>query len=253
MAQPSRTQKEIRDFSHGGLSLNKSILVISDQHFPYHHPDIIAFLRTLNAKYKFDRVVNIGDESDGHAWSYHEKDPNLASPSDELELIKVYLKPLIKLFPEMDILMSNHGSLHLRKGKTAGLPSQIFKNYREILDAPRTWRWHDHLIIRLPDGTDCFFTHGKSPTPTKLSKQISMSTVQGHYHSKFQVTRWMRGSNLAFCMHVGCLIDDSSPAFAYNKQTIERPVIGCGAIIGSEPKLLPMILSSKGRWTGFVP
>jgi hypothetical protein len=42
-------------------------------------------------------------------------------------------------------------------------------------------------------------------------------------------------------MTIGCLIDDASLAFAYNKNTLKRPIIGCGAILDGQPKLLPMI------------
>jgi hypothetical protein len=39
--------------------LSKSILVISDQHAPYHHIDTLDFLAAIKAKYKPDTVVNI--------------------------------------------------------------------------------------------------------------------------------------------------------------------------------------------------
>ena len=42
----------------------KSVLVISDLHIPYHHPQAFDFLKALKAKYKPDHVVNIGDELD---------------------------------------------------------------------------------------------------------------------------------------------------------------------------------------------
>jgi hypothetical protein len=42
--------------------LRKSILVISDQHAPYHHIDTLDFLKAIKLKYKPDCVVNIGDE-----------------------------------------------------------------------------------------------------------------------------------------------------------------------------------------------
>ena len=44
--------------------MNKSILIISDTHIPYHHPDLIPFLKDLKEIYKPDRVIHIGDEVD---------------------------------------------------------------------------------------------------------------------------------------------------------------------------------------------
>ena len=58
---------------------NKCILVISDTHCPYHHPDLISFLKTIKKKYKPDRVIHIGDEVDSHAISFHDSDPDLYS------------------------------------------------------------------------------------------------------------------------------------------------------------------------------
>ena len=42
--------------------MNKRILIISDTHCPYHHPDLIPFLKSLKKKYKPDRIIHIGDE-----------------------------------------------------------------------------------------------------------------------------------------------------------------------------------------------
>ena len=55
----------------------KNILVISDMHHPYCHPDTVPFLKALKAKYKFDTVVCIGDEADFHDASFHDSDPDL--------------------------------------------------------------------------------------------------------------------------------------------------------------------------------
>ena len=39
---------------------NKSILIISDTHFPYHHSDTISFLKEIKSVYKPDKIVHIG-------------------------------------------------------------------------------------------------------------------------------------------------------------------------------------------------
>ena len=48
---------------------NSRILLISDMHIPYHHPDLLAFLQHLKDKYKPTRVICLGDEVDKRAIS----------------------------------------------------------------------------------------------------------------------------------------------------------------------------------------
>jgi len=95
--------------------LRKSILVISDQHAPYHHIDTLDFLKAIKLKYKPDCVVNIGDEMDWHSISFHDSHPGLYSPSHELVVARKFLQDLEKLFPKQHIMDSNHGSLVFRK------------------------------------------------------------------------------------------------------------------------------------------
>src|ERR1700761_9219831 len=98
----------------------KSILVISDMHHPYAHPDVTRFLKAVKAKYRPDSVVCIGDEVDFHALSYHESNPDLDSAGKELEKAIKALRPIYALFPKVTVIESNHGSMVLRKSLTAG-------------------------------------------------------------------------------------------------------------------------------------
>ena len=234
----------------GIIKKNKCILVISDTHFPYQHPDTILFLAALKSEYKFDRVVHIGDEIDGHAISFHNHDPDLISPSDEFQLSIERLQPLYELFPKVDVIESNHGSLVYRKGKALGLPRHVFKSYREILKAPKGWSWHFDLTITASDNMPIYFCHGKTSSPGRLSKSMGMKTVQGHYHEKFEIIYWANPTGLYWDMRVGCLVHDASRAFAYNNTNLQRPIIGTGIILDGQPKLMPMILDKRGRWIG---
>lgn len=227
----------------------RSILCLSDQHHPYQHPDLIPFLKALNDRYRFDLVVNLGDEVDHHAISFHESEPGLAGPSDELNNAISALQPLYKLFPRMEVIDSNHGSLVFRKGKFAKLPPGVFKSPREMLKAPKGWDWSADLTVHTDLGA-VYFHHGKSGTSGKLSRNMAMNTVQGHYHSKFQIDYWGSPNGLYWDLHAGCVVDDHSLAMAYNKTTLQRPVIGLAVILAGRPQLVPMHLNSQGRWTG---
>ena len=66
------------------------ILVISDLHFPYHFPEVFAFLIKLKNKYKPTKIVMIGDEMDWHSINVsHIINPDLPAPVDELSLIHI--------------------------------------------------------------------------------------------------------------------------------------------------------------------
>jgi len=231
----------------------KSVLVISDIHAPFQHYDTIKFLRALKRKYRPDKVVCTGDEADKQAIKFHQTDSDLFSAGDELKKTTQYLHGLYDVFPIMDILESNHGSLHLRKAKANGIPIHYMKDYNEIYDLPKTWKWYHELVLKLSDGQKVYFCHGKIKDSAKLSQQMGMNVCQGHYHESFKIEYWSNPDNLFWGLNVGCLIDNKSMAFAYNKVFPKRPIIGTAIILDGLPKLLPMILNGRGRWTGYIP
>lgn len=226
----------------------KRILVIPDMHHPYAHPDTVEFLKAIKDEYRPDFVVCTGDEVDNHAISFHDSDPNLRSPSDELEQAIEGLQPLYKLFPQMSLIDSNHGSLVYRKGRASGLPDSVFKSWNEILKAPKGWVWCSDIVINTELGP-VYGHHGKSAASGKLSKNMAMSSFQGHYHSKFQIDYWGSPRGLFWDMHTGSLVDDHSLAMAYNKTTLDRPIVGAAMIVDGRPNLIPMHLARNGKWT----
>ncbi|MCK5017275.1 MAG: metallophosphoesterase [Candidatus Peribacteraceae bacterium] len=229
-------------------SKNERILVISDMHIPYQHPDAIAFLTAIKKKYKPDRVVCIGDEVDNHAMSFHDSDPDIYSAGHELKRARAVIKDVEKLFSEMDLVESNHGSLYFRKAKSHGIPKEALVPYNELLQVGDGWRWHFDLTIKMSDGESVYFHHGKTSDALNLSRNTGFSACQGHYHSRFKCDYWANTRGLYWGLQVGCLIDDKATAFAYNKTTTERPLIGCGIIINGQPKLLPLVMNDGGEW-----
>lgn len=230
------------------MSKNSRILLISDLHCPYNHSDSYAFLKHLKEKHKPDRVICLGDEVDFHALSYHESDPDLDSSGPELAKAICALKPLYKLFPVVDVLESNHGSLVYRKAKSAGIPRHALKRYREMLEAPKGWRWHFDLRLKMSNGMNLYLHHGKSAKPQALSQREGCSAAQGHFHTKFSVFYWRNSQGLFFDLHCGYLAHHDSLAMAYDKSNLEKGIVGCAVILNGMPKLEPMVLDSNGRW-----
>lgn len=231
--------------------MNKSILIISDTHIPYHHKDLLPFLKAIKKKYKPDRVIHIGDEVDKHAMSMHDSDPDLPSAGDELKQSLPIIKELENLFPDMDLLDSNHGSLVYRRALKHGIPKAYLRHYNEFLEVGKGWKWHDDLTVDTSGGP-VYFCHGKVADVLKLAQSMGMSCVQGHYHSSYSIKYYGNSLGLYFGLQVGCLIDKDSLAFRYNKTQRARPIIGLGMIINGLPKLVPMVLNKQGRWNGQI-
>ena len=229
---------------------NARILVIPDMHMPYCHPDTWKFLEAVKVKYNPDRVVCLGDEVDHHALSFHDSSPDLDSAGPELNKAINLLQKIYELFPEVDVLESNHGSLVYRKAFAAGIPKNLIIPYRDQIKAPKGWHWHFDLTLKMSNGQSVYFHHGKTGGAGKLSQRQSMCSVQGHFHSKFHVTYWANPTALYWDVHAGCLADSKSIAQEYAKNSIEKGIVGCLMILKGHPHLVPMVLKSNGRWNG---
>ena len=227
-----------------------SILVISDMHIPYHHKDTVDFLKAIKKEYKPDQVICVGDEVDKHAMSFHDSDPDLMAAGDELEEAIKALQDIYDMFPEVDLVDSNHGSMVYRKGKHHGIPRKYLRDYGEVLESPKGWQWHNDLTLRLSNGQDIYICHGMMKDGMKLAQRMGMNCISGHYHTEFSIKYASSPNQLYWSLQVGCLIDDKSLAFHYNKTTATRPIIGTGMVLEGQPLLLPMILDKKGRWIG---
>ena len=229
-----------------------SVLVISDLHAPWQHPDALDFLKAIKKKIKPDFVLNVGDECDAHALSFHDTDSDLMSAGDELIATKKKLHELEKIFPKMTLLHSNHSSLIYRRALKHGMPRAYLKHYNEFLEVGKGWKWVDDINFRISDGSEVFATHGISADGLKLAMQYGKNIVQGHFHSKFNIQYFSNPDNLIWSMSCGCLTKQSSLAFQYARNFRMRFVIGTGAIIDGHPKLFAMQMDKHGRWTGEI-
>ena len=234
---------------------NDRILVIPDQHAPYHHVDTIEFLHDLASMVNPTRIINLGDEVDNHGLSMHDSDPNLDSAGVELAKAKEFLSELAKLFPVMDICHSNHGSLVYRRAMKFGIPVEYIKSYRDILfdnTEGDGWAWHDKIKIRLPNGDLLIAQHQSAGDTIANAAHERAHIIEGHEHSKFEITYRSSSTALYWVVISGCLVDRASLAFAYGKMYPKKPIIGATVIIDSQPVLIPMPQDDDGRYTGKI-
>jgi hypothetical protein len=192
----------------------------------------------------------MGDLVDNHAISFHETDPNLHSPLDELDLAIEYVESLYDIFPRLDILQGNHDKLPVRKAKNVGLPSRYIKNNHEVFNMPRLWRWHMELDLILPTGQKLWLRHNLKKDALEVAKFYNTCFAQGHFHTVLDCNWTIDSNRSVFGINTGCLIDDKSLAMEYNKANLHRPQLGCVIIINGLPQIVPMILDDSGDWTG---
>lgn len=252
--------KKLRNHPH------KKVLIISDIHAPYQHEDTLDFLEALNKKMKPDLVVNLGDELDYHAMSFHESDADLNSAGHELLCARRIMSELETIFPEMYITTSNHGSMKYRKAKAHGIPRHLIVSYGDALFSQRKengslyrvnnkgekWYWSNKIEFLTSQNQTVMCVHNKTKNVINNILLNQMNFVQGHYHSKTTIEYVSTPHNLFWGMQVGCLVDDESVAFEYNKVDNYRPILTCGAVIDGFPTVIPMLLEKGGRWCGKI-
>lgn len=211
--------------------------------------DAIAFLSAVKKKYKPDLVVSLGDLEDWHSISMHDHDPDGMNPGKELQAIRDGVKLLSKVFPNLMICTSNHGSLPFRRAFKYGMPQELIKDFSAILKSPPGWEWADQWEI---DGV--LYEHGDPFTgqnaALKCAEQNMQSTVIGHVHSFAGIQYSANSKHLIFGFNCGCLINRDAYAFNYAKKIKRKPILGCGVVIDGIPTFIPMLLNRSHRWRG---
>lgn len=222
--------------------------IIGDRHAPFTHPEYFKFVYEVFNKFQVNTIVDIGDDTDFHAISYHESDPDGHSAGSELKMAREEHKQWWEAFPNVYGCMGNHSSLPFRKLQTAGIPKSMFKTYNEMLGYPDGWKWdYSHEIDNV------LYIHGTGSSGAQgainRARDNRQSTVIGHIHSFGGVNYSASDRDMIFGMNVGCGIDTTAYAMAYGKVYAKKPTLGCGIVIDGRVALfVPMNLGSKISW-----
>lgn len=224
-------------------SKRKNLLVIGDTHLPFTHKHYLDFCIDIKKQCKCEEVVHIGDLVDCHAISYHEHDPDGLSPKDEFELARKMLKSWYKAFPKVKLCLGNHDKLIDRKGKTAGLPSEVFLPFRDIWQLPDEWEDDFEFTI-----DDVRYIHGTGYSGRYAHVQACLdsrkSTVIGHLPSSAGIEWMANEEDRVFGANVGCGIDRHAYAMAYGKDFRRKPILSVGVVTdaGKHCQVMPMDL-----------
>lgn len=235
------------------MSKDKNWIVISDTHFPYHHPDTFKFLKAIKEFYEITDAAHVGDVNDNHYPSFHDSEPDCYSGVDEIKKASEACQQLEEIFPELLISEGNHDILPQRKANAAQVPLEWVADPNRVYGLKGGWEWSNKHYLDLGNGEKCLLVHSIGSNTISNSRRYSHSSVQGHHHGSFGVIWQADHDRVRWSMSTGCLIDINSPAFRYgSKQVVNRPIIGCGVICNGQPIPILMNLKTNGRWDGRI-
>jgi len=186
-------------------------------------------------------VVHIGDLVDNHACSFNfDADPNGLSPADEIKKARKRLEPWFKAFPDVLLCLGNHDRRVDLKARHVGLPDVVFRPFRDIWGLPTGWKdAFSHVI----DGVQ--YLHGTGFAGDYAHLKAAMlkrrSTVIGHTHTSLACGYLKSEKDRIWGMNVGNGIDRRAYAFAYGRDFVKLPLLGCG------------VVTDKGRYCQVFP
>lgn len=208
--------------------------IIGDFHAPYTHPMYLDFCRDMFELLRCDKTHAVGDVTDNHAISFHEKDPNLHSHKGELSLARRELKPWHDTFPGSTVTIGNHDDLPARQIQAMGICNDYVKHPNEVFGT-KTWIWDWEFEI---DGV--LYTHGTGLSGKHAAYNFCVerrkSVVIGHLHSNADYKFHTNADSRIFGLSSGCGVDAKALAFAYGKFQVKRPTLACAVVIdGVQP------------------
>lgn len=222
--------------AYAGPREKNRVLYIPDLHAPFMHKDAIPFLKWVEARYKINKVVQLGDLIDNHYSSFHDPDPDGNSAGTELDKAVVQIGAVAEAFPNMDICLGNHDRIPNRKAFNSGLSKRWVKSIKDLLleeGLPvHGWNFSDHFVI---DGIVA--CHGDGRMASARSHEDEVSVIQGHYHKRSYLSWEIKQKSKIFAMQLGALIDDTSFAFAYAKKQ-QATKLNCGITIDGVPQIV---------------
>jgi metallophosphoesterase superfamily enzyme len=223
------------------------VLVIGDIHEPISRKHYLRFCRDTHRQYRCNKVVFIGDIVDWTAISMHAFNPEAPGPMDEFALALSRVQQWYKAFPKATVCIGNHDARPRRVAESVNIPKSLLRDFADLWKTPK-WKWVYSAII-----DNVFYHHGHKKSgginpAYNTSKNMGMSVVLGHNHSRGGVKWSVSPIQRWFGMDVGCGIDDRAYAFAYASEQTARSVISCGVVINGVPQHIMMPIGKGEKY-----
>lgn len=222
-------------------------LFISDLQIPFHNSSALEFCKFLQREYSIpkENILCSGDELDNYYGSVFRKDANAGHTAiQEIDGAKEETKRWVSEFPLMRLCESNHGMRWKKKAFEAEIPEILLRQYQEVMEFPRGWKWAGHWDINTKKpfmvchGDD----YGGGRPHIEAAMHNGKSCAIGHHHNLFSVDFIKTKSLDIWGAVAGCLINPDSYAFNYTKGHKRKPKLGCLVILddGFRPVLHPL-------------
>ena len=158
----------------------------------------------------------------------------MPSASEEFKQAWKQVRQVHKAFPKVEFLIGNHDALPARKAKLIGLPQEAIYDFKDLWKL-KGWKVHPRYAKIYIDGVQ--YRHGDSGkgglmAAHKNAQAEFCSVVQGHLHSQAGVVYHANEQSIVFGMQTGCLVVHDHPAMAYGKVYSNKPILGCGVVLG---------------------
>ena len=239
---PDLTEKQVYEKvhacfrSHNGKPTNpkqRVVGVFGDVHAPFNHPRYLDFLVATFKKYKVTDIVCLGDLVDFHAISRFQSEGCAKGAYDEFDMAEDEVVKFANAFPSLYFTLGNHDLIPERQAATLGIGRRFVKDLAQLFRLPKGWKIGNEFII---DGV--LYRHappaGGKDGAINSAIQERMSICVGHQHSFGGIKYSANKREVIFGMNAGCGIDVDAYAFAYGKNALNRPTLGCGIVFSSE-------------------
>lgn len=242
---PNLTEKQVYEKVHACFRSKKNktgkpnndgkrvVGVFGDAHAPFNHPRYLDFVKSTFRKFGVTDVVCLGDMVDFHALSRWQSEGCAKGAYDEFDAAYDEVTKWVKAFPRLKFCLGNHDRIPERQAATLGIGSKFVKDLRQLFHLPRSWEIGNEFII---DGV--LYRHsppaGGKDGALNSAIQERMSVCIGHQHCFGGVKYSSNKREVIFGMNCGCGIDEEQYAFAYGKNALNRPTLGCGIVFSSE-------------------
>lgn len=237
---PTLTEKQVYEKVHSCFRSKKNkadrkrvVGVFGDVHAPFNHPRYLDFLKETFKAYGVTDVVCLGDLVDFHAISRFQSEGCAKGAYDEFSMAMKEVDKIVSAFPKLRLCLGNHDLIPERQAATLGIGKIFVKSLRQLFNLPNSWEIGTEFVI-----DNVLYRHsppaGGKDAAVNSAIQERMSVCVGHQHSFGGCKYSANKKDVIFGLNAGCGIDVDAYAFAYGKNSLNKPTLGCGIVFSPE-------------------